>query len=141
LLTEQVLKATAVTANKLCAHRVRQVNMLSSMRLTAAGIHHGTAKNALVRPLAPVAVQRVQVRPTKAHALLWPQEQQRADPIDAVIQLVLSWLDPLSESVCTTEEVVPDYTLDDDDGHAGWGHSHIADRLATASSVSQDFDF
>lgn len=39
-----------------------------------------------------------------------------------------------------SEEAVPEYPMDDHEGHAGWGHSHIADRLATESSASQDFD-
>lgn len=28
---------------------------------------------------------------------------------------------------------------EEEEGHSGWGHSHIADRLATETSASQEF--
>jgi hypothetical protein len=63
------------------------------------------------------------------------------DPIDAIISTVLSWLEPKQDTLTSMEETMLGlHTVEDDEGHSGWGHSHIADRLATESSMSQEFD-
>lgn len=43
-------------------------------------------------------------------------------------------------SVLCSDETIPEYLLDEHEAHAGWGHSHIADRLATESSMTQDVE-
>lgn len=118
--------------------------MLCNSKASAVAMRQHTAQKSVpARTMVPAVVRLGPVhRSVATRALLLPQQQgKQTDTLDAIISAVLSWLEPKEDNLSSMEESLPELgLLDDDEGHTGWGHSHIADRLATESSMSQEFD-
>lgn len=62
-------------------------------RVAASGMKSSHSQMVVARPAAPVIARQGSVRPTVARALLWPREGLNQDPIDVIIQVVLTWIE------------------------------------------------
>lgn len=74
--------------------------MLSNMGRAGTGTKSSVIKT--LRPIAYPAVRSTQARGSAARALLLPREQQPVDPIKALVEFVMDWLEPKADVVVNT---------------------------------------